>query len=120
MYAHFSSHDEIKELIKHPPDWTLLKIPSVVDQLFQLSRHYDLVSQVAPTSVIELADCLALIRPQKRFLLKYYLQDRVKFRPELYKFEKHDEGYAFKKSHAIAYALVVILQLHLIKFGVKF
>lgn len=119
VYDHFSSKDEIKELIKIEPDWTLLEIPSVVKQLFQLSKHHDLVRDVKPRSILELADCLALIRPQKRFLLKYYLVNRDKTRREhLYKFEEED-GYAFKKAHAIAYALVIVLQLHLLKSGIN-
>ena len=119
VYDHFSSRDEITELLKHSPDWDLLKIPSVVDQLFQLSKHYDLIQQVKPRSILELADCLALIRPQKRFILNYYLQDPKRYRVELYKQER-EGGYGFKKAHAIAYALVIILQLHLIKGGIKF
>lgn len=119
IYDYFSSKEEIKELIKIDPDWTLLAIPSVVDQLFQISKHFDLVNEVKPRSVMEIGDCLALIRPQKRFLMKYYLQDRKKTRREhLYHFDQGD-GYAFKKAHAIAYAYVIILQLHLIKGGLK-
>ena len=119
VYDHFSSRDEIKELLKHDPDWDLLKIPSVVEQLFQVSKHFDLIQQIKPRSIIVLADCLALIRPQKRFILKYYLQDPIKYRHELYKHEG-DAGYGFKKAHAIAYALVIVLQLHLIKGGIVF
>lgn len=120
MYTHFTSHEEIRELLKHEPDWTLLRIPSVVQQLFQLGKHHELLDQVRPTSILELADCLALIRPQKRFLLKYYMADRDKTRRDhLYKHEEGD-GYAFKKAHAIAYAMVIVLQLHLIKHGITF
>lgn len=120
VYDHFSSREEITQFLKYEPDWDLLKIPSVVEQLFQLSKHYDLINQVNPRSVIQLADCLALIRPQKRFILKYYLQDPEKYRVELYKQEVGSDSYSFKKAHAIAYALVVKLQLHLIKNGIKF
>lgn len=119
VYDHFSSREEIKELLKHEPDWDLLKIPSVVEQLFQLSKHFDLLQQVKPRSVNDLADCLALIRPQKRFILNYYLQDAVRYQAELYK-QDGDGGYGFKKAHAVAYALVIVLQLHLIKGGIHF
>jgi DNA polymerase III alpha subunit len=119
VYDHFTSHDEIKELIKHDPDWNLLMIPSVVADLFQISKHYELISDLKPRSVIELADCLALIRPQKRYLLKYYQEDRDKTREFLYKKEAGTDGYAFKKAHAICYALVIVLQLHLVKAGIK-
>jgi DNA polymerase III alpha subunit len=120
VYDHFTSRDEITELLKHDPDWNLLQIPSVVDQLFQISKHHELLTQLKPKSVIELADFLALIRPQKRYLLKYYLEGKTETREYIYKREPGSEGYAFKKAHAIAYALVIVLQLHLIKGGIKF
>ena len=119
VYDNFTSRDEIKELLKYEPDWDLLKIPSVVSQLFQISKHHELINQIRPKNVLELADVLALIRPQKRYLLKYYLEDRNKTREFLYKKEHGTEGYAFKKSHAIAYSLVLVLQLHLIKASIK-
>jgi DNA polymerase III alpha subunit len=118
VYDHFTSREEIQVLIKQEPDWTLLTIPSVVSKLFQISKHHALVSELKPRSVIELADCLALIRPQKRYLLKYYQEDREKTREFLYKKEPGADGYAFKKAHAIAYALVIVLELHLIKAGI--
>lgn len=118
VYDHFTSKDEIKQLIKIEPDWTLLEIPSVVEQLFQLGKHYDLLKDVKPRSVIEVADCVALIRPQKKFMVKAYLKDRARIRCELYKFNEGD-GYAFKKAHAVAYAYVIVLQLHLLKAGLQ-
>ena len=119
VYDHFTSREEIKELLKHEPDWDLLRIPSVVAQLFQISKQFELCEQVKPRSILELADTIALIRPQKRYLLQYYLEDRNKTREFLYKKEP-GEGYAFKKAHACAYSLVICLQLHLIKGGIKF
>jgi DNA polymerase III alpha subunit len=119
VYDFFSSREEIKELIKHDPDWSLLTIPSVVKSLFQLSKHADLLAQVKPRSILELADCLALIRPQKRYILKNYLTNPEKYRHELYKSEPGSDGYGFKKAHACAYSLVIVLQLHLIKAGIK-
>lgn len=119
VYDHFSSKQEIDDLLKHEPDWNLLKIPSVVKQLFQVSNHFDLINQVNPRSIQELADVLALIRPQKRFMVKEYLKDPSKIRIDLYR-QDSEGGYSFKKSHAIAYSLVIILQLHLIKGGIVF
>jgi DNA polymerase III alpha subunit len=120
LYDSFASRADIKELLKVEPDWTLLQIPSIVQGkgkekgVFQLSKHLDILQAVKPRSVLELADCLALIRPQKRFLLDLYLRDREKARTMLWTREG-DEGYGFKKAHALAYAYVIILQLHIIK-----
>lgn len=117
VYDSFSSRAEIKRLIAIEPDWNLLHIPSVVRELFQLAKHADILSAVKPTSIIELADCNALIRPDKRYLLDFYLKNRRDARKLLYRKEEGSAGYGFKKAHAIAYALVIVLQLHLIKNG---
>ena len=106
--------EEIRQLIKIEPDWMLLESAVHVQKLFQLSKHYDLVSQVKPKTVQELADCIALIRPGKRFLLDAYLKNRDAIRTELYRRDP-DSKYYFKKSHSISYALTIVLQLHLIK-----
>lgn len=119
IYDHFKNRMEIEELLKIEPNWTLLKSPSVVKQLFQLSKHYETIKTVSPKSVEEVADTLALIRPGKRFLLNKYLEDKATARKYLYA-KLEGEQYSFKKAHAIAYALVIALQLHLIDSGVTF
>lgn len=117
LLDNFESKEQIRKLSRLPPDWSLLEDEEVVKKLFQLHSHYTLVSKVKPRSVIELADCTALIRPGKRFLLDAYLKDRNVVRQELYR--KPDDGkYYFKKSHAVAYALTIVIQLHLIKGGI--
>lgn len=111
----FESKKEIKVLLETEPDWYLLESAEVVQKLFQLHRHYELVCQVKPRSVIQLADCIALIRPFKRKLLKVYLKEPKIVRENfLYKREEGDKT-SFKRCHAIAYALTIVLQLHLIK-----
>jgi len=115
VYQHFETRAEIEALLKQEPDWTTLQLPSTWPKLFQLAKHGELLTKVKPRSVEELADCMALIRPGKKALLGLYLKERVACRRALY--AKDDEGYSFKKSHALAYALVVVLQLHLIEQG---
>lgn len=112
----FESKDEIRVLLDKEPDWMLMQSPDTVPKLFQLHKHFELVSRVKPQSVQELADCIALIRPGKRYLLDAYIKDRDVVRSELY--TKPEDGRAwFKRPHAIAYALTIVLQLHLIKVG---
>lgn len=108
------SKQQLRTLIHKEPNWDLLCDKKVVSKLFQLHRHYDIISKIKPRSVNELADVIALIRPNKRHLLTDYLQDRVKVSPLLYR-QKDDDKSSFKRSHAIAYALTVVLQLHLIE-----
>ena len=104
------------ELLKIEPDWGLLLVPSEQVKLFQLSKHGDVLNAVKPRSIEELADVLALIRPGKKQLLKLYMTQRESTRRILY--AKDESGYSFKKSHAIGYAMVIVLQLHLISTGV--
>jgi len=91
--------------------------PDVVPKLFQISKQYELVSKLAPKSVQELADVIALMRPGKRYLVNAYLKDKTLIREELYR-KPDDEKYYFKKSHSVAYAFNIVLQLHLIKAGI--
>lgn len=114
ILKHFNSKEEMRQLAKLEPDWTLLRKQSVVKKLFHLGNHYDVVSKVQPTTVQELADVFALIRPHKKILIDKYIKNPKKLRPELY--TKRQAG-DMRKAHAIAYALLIVLQLHLIKQG---
>ena len=111
----FKSKDEIRQLIAQEPDWSLLQNPEHVAKLFQIHKNEKLLRRVKPTSVQELADCIALIRPGKRHLLESYLHDKPGTRKQLY--AKEENGYSFKRSHALSYALTIILQMHLISRG---
>lgn len=118
VYNHFESKDEIEALLEVDPPWDLLKSASVVKQLFQISKHYDLIKRLKPRSIEDLADAIALIRPGKRNLVDKYLENKELIRKFLY--DKSDGEYSFKRGHAIAYAQVIVLQLHLASVGVSF
>jgi hypothetical protein len=114
----FDNKKDIRTLLRKEPNWNLLKIPSVVTQLFHLGNHIDVVSRVAPHSIQELADVLALIRPGKRYLLESYIENRDVVRDELYRKPKNKDSIWFKKSHSVAYAHNIVLQMHLIEAGI--
>lgn len=111
----FQSREEIEALIEKEPDWGLLQIDSVHPKLFQLSKHGDLLKRIKPKSIEELADVLALIRPGKKQFEKLYMTNRENVRKVLW--IKGEDGFSFKHSHGIAYALNIVLQLHLIEAG---
>jgi hypothetical protein len=113
----FNNKEEIRQLMKIPPDWSLLQDPEVVPKLFQLGRQGQLLAKTKPQSIQELAETIALIRPGKRELVPAYLKDPDAVRPYLYTKPENGKQY-YKKSHAIAYALTIVLQLHLIKGGI--
>lgn len=115
VYQHFKTRLEIEELLQQEPDWSLLQVPSVQTKLFQLAKHGDLLSDLKPRSILELADVMALIRPGKKQFIGLYKKEREVARRVLY--AKDESGYSFKKSHAICYSFVILLQLHLIEQG---
>lgn len=114
---HFANKNEIRTLLKLEPNWDLLLNEEQVAKLFQIHRHYRLLTKVRPRSIQELADVLALLRPSKKHLVDDYLTDRKLVR-ETFLYTKDDTGYAFKRSHALAYAMTIVLQLHLIQLKV--
>lgn len=115
VYSAFKTRDEIDELLKTEPNWTLLQLPSTWPKLFQLAKHGEMLVSIKPKDINDMADCMALIRPGKKLLIPLYLKNRTEVRKALY--AKDEKGYSFKKSHALAYSFVVWLQLHLIEQG---
>jgi len=114
----FKSKHEIRELLKIEPDWSLMESQEVVEKLFQIHKHFDVVQIIKPRSMEDICDCISVIRPGKKILLHMYTEDKARFREELYKTPDEPKAYYFKRSHALAYSANVILQLHLIKLGI--
>lgn len=111
IYKDIMSEIELVELMIQEPDWDMLKDKTVVDQLFHLNGHYDIVSKLEPRNIEQLAAVLAIIRPAKRHLLYKHWTDimnDVWIRPT-------DGSYFFKKSHAVAYAHAIVVQMNLLK-----
>ena len=104
------SYDEahLDKLLAQEPMWELSQHEEIVKQLFHIGNHYDIIKQHLPQTVEQLAMILAMIRPGKRYLVGNsweVVENEV--------WEQTD-GYFFKKSHAIGYALVIIVQLNLL------
>jgi len=111
----FTSKQQMRNLIAKNPNWDLLLDDNVVKKLFQISKHSALLARLRPRSVQDLADVIALLRPAKKHLVDAYEADKMKIRQqELY---TKSTNYYFKRSHAISYALTIVLQLHLIEMG---
>lgn len=107
----FKSKTEIRDFLSKEPNWSMLQRPEIVSQLFQIHKQSKLLARVKPTSVQSLADCLALMRPGRSHLIDKYIASPDDVRDQLY-VRDDSTGYYFKKSHAISYALTIILQLH--------
>ena len=113
IYKYVSSEQELVELMIQEPDWDMLEDKKTVDQLFHLNGHFSIVSKLKPKTIEQLAAVLAIIRPAKRYLLNQTWQDINE-----HVWEKPADGsYFFKKSHAVAYAQAIVVQMNLITKG---
>jgi DNA polymerase III alpha subunit len=110
IYKEVKSEQELVELMIQEPDWDMLKDPKLVENLFHLNGHYNIVSKLEPKTIEQLAAVLAIIRPAKRYLMHKEWSDIVK---EVW-VKPTDGSYFFKKSHAVAYAQAIVVQMNLL------
>lgn len=110
IYAGVKNEQHLDSLLHKEPLWELLEEKDFVDQLFHLSGHSDLTKKLKPSSMIELAAVLSIIRPAKRYLADKdwdTILKEVWIRPE-------SGDYYFKKAHSISYAAAVIVHMNLL------
>ena len=110
VYEKVKDDKHLQQLVDQTPDWSLLEHKEIVEQLFHIHNHFDIVNTLKPQSVEQLAAVLAIIRPAKRHLLK---QNWDEINQNVWK-KPEDGTYFFKKSHAVGYAMAIVLQLNLL------
>jgi hypothetical protein len=99
-------------LLNQPVPWEKLNDESFVKQLIHVSRWHSLLNNLPEKvdSVLKMAMFLSIIRPGKKHLIG---KSWEKIEKEVWDGSETD-GYAFKKSHAISYALLVTLHMKLL------
>jgi hypothetical protein len=107
IYNGIRDEEHLDALINTPVDWDLFLIPEVVSELAHIKSHFNVVQFVKPKSIDDLAVILALIRPGKRHLIG---APRHKIDAEIW--SAGNEDYTFKRAHACAYAVSIIVQLN--------
>ena len=110
IYQNVKNEQHLIELMERTPLWELLDHKDFVDKVFHLSGHDKLLKQLKPTSVEHLAATLAIIRPAKRYLAN---ESWEKILNEVW-IKPTNGDYYFKKAHAFAYAMSVIVHMNLI------
>ena len=110
IYKNVKDEAHLKELMEKEPIWQLLEHKDFVDKVFHLSGHDDLLKQLKPSSVEQLAATLAIIRPAKRHLASKGWETIMK---EVWTKPTNGE-YFFKKAHAFAYAVSVVVHMNLL------
>lgn len=109
LYDGVRDEEHLISLMNQEPNWDLFQHQEVVENLAHVANHIDVLKTLKPQSVIELAEVLAIIRPAKRHLLN---DNKETIRTEVWK-KPSDGSYYFKKAHAIAYAVSIVVQLNL-------
>ena len=110
IYNGIKNEDHLNKLLAHEPDWTLFEYKEIVDQLFHINGHFDVLLKTKPNTVEQLAAVLAMIRPAKRHLIG---KDWNTIFNEVWDHNNQTQ-YEFKKSHSISYALAIIVHLNLL------
>jgi len=103
--------DHLLRLIDQEPIWDMLRYQDITNQLFQVNgeENFRLLQLMHPKSVEQLAMTLALQRPGKRHLVG---KSWEKIEEEVW--DATGDGYVFKRSHATAYAIAIVVQLNLL------
>ena len=110
LYNGVQNEEHLVRLMNTEPLWDLLTDDDFVKLLFHVNGHGGILKQMKPTSVEQLAAVLAMIRPAKRYLIG---KDWTTVMTEVWT-KPTNEDYYFKKSHATAYAVAVVVQMNLI------
>ena len=100
------------ELMREP-DWSKLKDRQFFDQLIQIgnSYHYETFLKLSEPidSIPRLAMFISLIRPGKKHLIGKTWREIAETI-----WDRDEEGYSFKRSHAVAYAQLVVVHMNLL------
>lgn len=114
VYESIKNEEHLLQLKNCKIDWSIFDYPEFTSNLIHLGNHAQLVAQLKPRSILDIAMILAMIRPGKRHLI-----DRCKkfgfnsIKDEIWTDPK-DGSYVFKKSHSISYAVLVKVHANLL------
>lgn len=114
VYNQIKDEQHLLSLMREP-NWQLLNDEKFVEQLIHLGNHYNSLRKMPEpvNSIPRLAMFLALIRPAKKHLIGLSWNEVSKNI-----WEKEEGTYSFKKSHAIAYAHLVVVHMNLLSDGI--
>ena len=110
VYESVNSEEHLVKLMSEP-NWNKLKESTFVEQLIHLNNQfYNLQKMPEPIdSIPRLAMFLAIIRPGKKHLIGETWKEIAKT-----VWDKGTDGYTFKRSHAVAYAHLVVVHMNLL------
>jgi hypothetical protein len=110
VYSQVRDEKHLIELM-YEPEWPKLNDRVFVEKLIHLANHYQSIQKMPEpvNSIPRLAMFLALIRPAKKHLIGKSWKEVSQTI-----WDRENDGYSFKKSHAIAYAQLVVVHMNLL------
>jgi len=113
VYNGIQNEEHIIRLLSVEPLWDLLEQQEFCDLIFHVNGYHNLIAQLKPRTIEELAMFLALLRPGKKHLVPIVGEKGFQsIKDEIW--VKTEDAYYFKKSHAVAYAHAIVIQMNLI------
>ena len=111
IYENVKSEQHLIELTETQPNYDRLTTdPEFVNKIIHINNYFELLKEMKPTCITEMAMFLAIIRPGKK-----HLQHKKWSEVEQDVWTTTDDGYTFKKSHATSYAMAVAVHMNIIE-----
>ena len=110
IYKDVRDEAHLQQLMEREPQWDLLEYDDFNNLVFHVAGHGNILREMKPKSVEQLAAVLAIIRPAKRHLVGQtwdIVMKEVWTKPE-------NGEYYFKKAHAVSYAMAVVVHMNLL------
>lgn len=111
IYNQIQSEAELIELMSQAPEWHKLLEKEFCQQLIHIGNHYNTILKMPEpiATISDLAMFLAIIRPGKRDLIGKPWATIAKTI-----WTATNDGYYFKRAHAISYAHLVVINMNLL------
>lgn len=115
VYQYVKDENHLNSLLVEP-DWELLLDREFFKKLIHIGNHYDKMIAMPERidSIARMAMFLSIIRPGAKHLLGLPWNEVAKS-----VWTKSEGGYTFKKSHAVAYAHLLVVHMNLLKENPK-
>jgi len=109
VYEHIKDQAHYDQLMSTEPPWHRLHEREFVEKIIHINNYADVLKQLDVNTIPRLAMFLAMIRPGKKHLIgKPWAEVAETI------WDKTEEGYTFKKAHAISYAHLVALHMNIV------
>lgn len=112
LYQQVRNEEHLISLMHATPDWQRFNHEQAFfERLIHVNNHWNTLKKMPEPvdSVQRLAMFLAIIRPAKRHLIGRAWRDVA-----VDIWSSSDDGYQFKKSHAVAYSHLVVVNMNLL------